>query len=324
MLEVAAHLDTVNLPADRTAIEAILDCSQKSFAEAIPVAEREYVFVIEDLEKKRVIATSMIHAQHGTRRSPHVYFQVIRDERYSETLDHYDVHECLRLGYDYDGPTEIGGLILSPDYRGRKEHLGTFLSYLRFVFIAMHRELFRDRVLSELLPPLESDGTSRLWEHLGRRFTGLSYAEADRLSKHNKEFIRSLFPHGLIYTSLFPPEVRQVIGKVAPETRGVEKILKRIGFHYANQIDPFDGGPHFIANTDDITVVKECKRMQVTGSIASASPRWMIVSSEASSAATFRATPVRTRAENQQIELDASVAAGLGVSEGQQVWAVAI
>jgi arginine N-succinyltransferase len=35
--------------------------------------------------------------------------------------------------------------------------------------------VFRDRVLSELLPPLEADGTSKLWEALGRRFTGLTY-----------------------------------------------------------------------------------------------------------------------------------------------------
>ena len=94
----------------------------------------------------------------------------------------------------------------------------------------MHRAIFRDRVISELLPPLEPDGSSRLWNHFGRRFTGLSYSDADLLSKETKEFIRALFPHGLIYTSLFPEEVREVIGVVGPETKGVEKMLRRIGF----------------------------------------------------------------------------------------------
>jgi arginine N-succinyltransferase len=322
VLEVAQHLDTINLPADRSGIESILECSKKSFTAEVSLPEREYVFVLEDLGAKRIIGTSIIHAHHGTRRSPHVYFQVLKDERYSETLDHYVVHECLRLGYDYDGPTEIGGLILLPEYRGRADRVGTFLSYLRFVFIAAHRSLFRDRVLSELLPPLEADGTSRLWEHLGRRFTGLSYADADRISKHNKEFIKSLFPHGLIYTSLFPPEVREVIGKVGPETRGVEKLLTRIGFHYAHQIDPFDGGPHFAAPTDQITLVRDSRRVHVADTLPSGSPRRLIVAKDAPPLQ-FAATTVSGRLNEDRVALDAQSRDLLGVAVDDTVWAVA-
>ena len=121
--------------------------------------EREYLFVLEDTEKSRIVGTSIIHAQHGTRRAPHVSFQILKEERYSQTLDRYFVHECLRITYNYDGPTEIGGLILVPEYRGRPESLGKLLSYVRFVFIASHRTNFRDDVLSELLPPLQPDGS---------------------------------------------------------------------------------------------------------------------------------------------------------------------
>lgn len=32
------------------------------------------------------------------------------------TLDKYFVHPTLRLAYNYNGPTEIGGLILLPEY----------------------------------------------------------------------------------------------------------------------------------------------------------------------------------------------------------------
>jgi len=124
---VAQHLDTVNLPADAARIERILALSEQSFAGAVPVAEREYLFVLEDLDGGRVIGTSMIHAQHGTRRAPHVYFGVGKDERYSETLDRYFVHQCLSIGWDYDGPTEIGGLILLPEYRGHTGGLGRLL-----------------------------------------------------------------------------------------------------------------------------------------------------------------------------------------------------
>lgn len=323
VLQVATHLDTVNLPADAKRIAEILDLSQKSFAEVIEPPAREYLFILEDLEIGRVVGTSMIHAQHGTKRAPHVYFQIIEEERYSQSLDRYFVHEALRLGYNYNGPSEIGGLILLPEYRGRPEHLGKLLSFTRFLFIAMHRSVFRDRVLSELLPPLEPDGTSLLWEHLGKHFTGLTYQEADLLSKDNKEFIHTLFPHDLIYTALFPKEVREVIGRVGPNTRGVEKMLRRIGFRYARQIDPFDGGPHFVAETDEIAPVKSSRKM-VTAAVdsADASRPWAIVAVEDDQG--FRAAGSRVIPDMGpgRLGLPKDVRAVLEVSPGDSVWAV--
>jgi arginine N-succinyltransferase len=261
VLAVAEHLDTVNLPANRAHIEGILDRAERSFAGTLPAFDREYLFVLEDVKLGRIIGTSIIYAQHGTKRAPHIYFRVERDERYSYTLDKYFVHRTLRIGYDYDGPTEIGGLILLPEYRKHPESLGKALSYVRFLFMRIHRGGFRDRVLSELLPPLEADGTSKLWEALGRRFTGLTYQEADLLSKDNKEFIHALFPDDPIHTELLPDDVRALIGQVGPDTKAVEKMLRRIGFDYAGQIDPFDGGPHFSAATDAIAVVRDARQV---------------------------------------------------------------
>ena len=87
VLAVAEHLDTVNLPHDRGVIEELLDRSERSFAGAVPAADREFLFVLEDLAKQRIIGTSMIYAQHGTKRAPHIFFRVENDERYSVTID---------------------------------------------------------------------------------------------------------------------------------------------------------------------------------------------------------------------------------------------
>src|SRR3954462_5788448 len=264
VLAVAEHLDTVNLPADRGHIEKILELSEKSFAEAVPIPDREFLFVLEDLAKKKIIGTSMIYAQHGTKRAPHIFYRVENDERYSVTLDRHFIHPTLRIGYNYSGPTEIGGLILLPEYRRTSEALGKTLSYRRFLFLRMQPAGFRSQVLSELLPPLEPDGTSRLWEALGRKFTGLTYQEADLMSKDNKEFIHALFPDDPIHTELLPDDVRAIIGQVGPGTKAVEGMLRRIAFEYAEQIDPFDGGPHFIANTDEISLVQDAREVEVT------------------------------------------------------------
>jgi arginine N-succinyltransferase len=267
LLSVARHLDTVNLPDDRAAIREIIDISQRSFAGDIKdVSKREYVFVLVDTAQSKIIGTSMIIAKLGRRDAPYIYFDVIDEEKYSQTLDKHFSHTLLRIGYSYNGPTEIGGLIILPEYRKVPERLGQMISYIRFLFIATHRALFRDELLAELLPPLEADGTSHLWEALGRHFTGLSYAEADFISKKNKEFIKSLFPEGVINASLLPRAAQEVIGKVGHKTRGVERLLERIGFRYAYRIDPFDGGPHFSAKADEVTLIARTRQVKV-GSI---------------------------------------------------------
>src|ERR1019366_4068291 len=117
---------------------------------------------------------SLVSAQRGRRQAPSIYLDVVDEERYSATLDRHFKHTTLSIGYSYSGPTEIGGLILLPAYRKVPERLGLFISYARFLFIKMHRDRFRDEVLAELLPPLETDGTSHLWDALGRQFTGLT------------------------------------------------------------------------------------------------------------------------------------------------------
>ena len=185
--KTAAHLDSVNLPDDRAALAAIIERSRASFAGTLPVADRCFVFVAVEAgtggRDGEVVGTSMIFAQHGSRRAPHVFFDVLEEERYSETLDRHFAHRVLRIGYNYKGLTEVGGLVLRPELRRHPEQLGRQLAFVRFLYMARHRGLFRDEVLSELMPPLEPDGTSLLWESLGRKFTGLTYQEADRLSQ---------------------------------------------------------------------------------------------------------------------------------------------
>ena len=263
LVSVAGFLDTVNLPKDRGYLAALIASSQKSFAAQVEVADRRFVFVLAEADSDRVVGVSMIFAQHGSRRSPHIFFDVIHEERYSETLDRHFAHQVLRIGYNYKGLTEIGGLVLLPDYRRHRDQLGRLLSYVRFLYMAMHRRMFCDEVVSELMPPLEPNGTSLLWESLGRQFTGLSYQEADRLSQTNKEFIRALFPQDPLYATLLPAHVQELIGKVGPETQSVERMLREIGFAYAHRIDPFDGGPHFHARTDDITLVAATQRARL-------------------------------------------------------------
>ncbi len=330
LLEVARHLNTVNLPADRDEIRGLLEHAQKSFTGAIKdPRRREYVFVVVDLGKERIVGTSMIIGQLGRRDAPYIYVDVSEEERYSATLDRHFRHVVLKIGYSYNGPTEIGGLIVSPEYRKKPEKLGLLISYVRFLYVKMHRDWFREELLAELLPPLEPDGTSYLWDAVGRKFTDMTYAEADRLSKKNKEFIKGLFPEGAIYATLLPQNAQDVIGKVGAQTKGVERMLRRIGFRYAWRVDPFDGGPHFTAPADEVSLVQRSLTASVSKVLAATDARdalktRALVAVEPSEPPFFRAVyapcAFTESAETTAATIGADTADALQLAVGDPVW----
>lgn len=84
----------------------------------------------------------------------------------------------------------------------------------------------------------------------------MDYQDADILSRTNKEFILSLYPSETIYETLLPIEARNSIGEVGKDTLPVKKMLESIGFKYAEEVDPFDGGPHYRCLTKDILPIK--------------------------------------------------------------------
>jgi arginine N-succinyltransferase len=316
LLELALHLNTVNLPNERDHIRRLLEHSEKSFRGEVPERKRKFVFLLCDRTTGAALGTSTIIAQLGRRDAPYIYLDVIDEEKYSGALDRHFHHTVLRIGFSYDGPTELGGLVVSPAHRSSPERFGRLISYVRFVYIAEHRSLFREQLLAELLPPLEPDGTSHLWEALGRRFTGMSYAEADLLSSENKSFIRDLFPSGNVYASLLSPEARGVIGKVGAQTKGVEKMLRRVGFRYAKRIDPFDGGPHFIAPIEEVSLIQETRRLPLLIGDPAPSATRALVARSTPHAPFFRAIAVTASATATEITLTPESAAALDATTG--------
>lgn len=257
LYDLSGKVSFINLPHDLEIIKNKLSKSEKCFIQANEaLSENYYFFVLEDTARQAVIGVSMIHAQHGTDKEPHFFLRVANEHKYSQTINTGFVHGTLKLGLDTNGPTEIGGLVVDPDYRGNPEKLGKQMSFVRFLFMAMNRDRFKDTVLSELMPPLDPEGNSLLWEALGRRFMNMDYAQADKLSRSNKEFILSLFPSDNIYMTLLKPGVRNTVGKVGPDTEPVKNMLEKIGFLYTNEVDPFDGGPHYKARMSDISLIR--------------------------------------------------------------------
>ena len=323
LIELAKHLDSVNLPSQPDAIAPIIQKSEDSFGGVIEdVTRHEYRFVLRDLERDLAVGSSLVIAQLGRREAPYIYYAVRTEERYSATLDRLFKHRVMTMGYSYDGPTELGGLVVHPRHRRVPERLGMQISYVRFLFIAMYRDRFQNYVLAELLPPLEEDGTSHLWEAVGRKFTGMSYREADRLSKRNKEFIRGLFPDGDIYVSLLSPEAQSVVGQVGPQTRGVEKLLRRIGFRYVDRVDPFDGGPHFAARTEEITLIERACLRELVEHTGEAPAHRTLVAVGHDGPPWFEARAVPAVTTDETVALNPADVEAMGLRPGDTAWSL--
>jgi arginine N-succinyltransferase len=318
---LASVLNTVNLPDNEEMLARIIDRSLRSFSGKVQDPfQREYLFVLEDVRNRTLVGTSMIIAQHGTYDAPHIYYNVTEREHYSATLDKHFRHKVLSIGYNYEGPTEIGGLVVDPPFRATPDKPGKQLSYVRFLYIAMHRKLFRERVLAELLPPLMADGRSPLWEACGRKFTGMTYREADRVSRQNKEFIKELFPATEIYASLFPEKVQKMLGEVGQETVGVRRMLEKIGFQYVDHVDPFDGGPHFEANVKDLTLVRRFRTMKLGKEDNELEAEDVLVACERGSGRNrFRGVRTQARFDNQVVYLPRPAKELLGAKPGTTV-----
>ncbi len=266
LLDLAGGLDSVNLPRDEDFLEKRIELSSRSFAGSLKdPRDAVFTFVLEDLEQKRCVGTSLIIAKQGRPGLPYFWLEVSEEERRSPELERRFVHTKLRLRSSENGPTEVGGLILDPAYRGHPEKCGKALSVVRFAYISAYPDRFEQQVIAEMLSCFAAPGENRLWEAFGARFTGLPYREADHLSAQTKQFIADLFPVDPVYVTLFPQDVQDMIGVPNDSSRPAVRILEKVGFHPLNQVDPFDGGPYYGAARDAIVSVRERRELVLPG-----------------------------------------------------------
>lgn len=322
---LAGHLDTVNLPDDPGAIRDLLDLSARSFDGSVAPALRKYVLLLWDHDRGRAVATSSVIGKLGRTDAPYIYLDVLKEEKYSASLEKHFKHTALRMGYSYDGPTELGGLVVHPDYRRHPRKLGRLIAYSRFLLIAAKRSCFEKRILAELLPPLTEDGRSHLWEAFGRRFTQMTYSEADLLSSRDKNFVKDLFPSGIVYASVLSDDAQSAIGQVGEQSKPIQRLLERLGFRYARRVDPFDGGPHFVADTDAIPLVKNARSVTVTevGS-APSDARSHLVASMGATAPFLRLVETPAWPVGSGVGLSSAALASLAVARGSDVWCVPV
>ncbi|MEO1008500.1 MAG: arginine N-succinyltransferase [Planctomycetota bacterium] len=337
LLKLAKMVHFINLPPDKEIItEKILrsrDCF-KHVGRGLPPQQKDsrrrshglretmneselFAFVVEDVETGAVLGSSQLVASMGGPGNPNVGFKISERKFFSQSLHTGVTHMVATLHLDESGPTEIGGLILQPAYRAHKAKLGRFLSFVRFHFIGLHRAHFADHVLAEMMAPLTSDGDNRFWDALGRRFINLSYDEADRFCQYSREFMFSLLPREDIYLTLLAPQARQGVGQVGQDTIPARKMLEKLGFEYRGVVDPFDGGPHLQAATDDIPLVRATRTVELGKPVAASSYKGLAILSVLDGEGEFVAvqTPLAERGGTVRIPRQMMEALGVGIGD---------
>ncbi|WPZ05227.1 arginine N-succinyltransferase [Blastomonas marina] len=308
-----------NLPPDRDTLRKKLERSEACFAkEADRPDDDLFVLVLEDTETGEVRGTSQLFTEVG-QQWPFYSYRIQTHTQHSQELDRTFRAEMLSLVTDLEGASEVGGLFLHPS--SRAGGLGMLLARSRYLFIAMHRDRFGDKILAELRGIIDDRGGSPFWDGLAGKFFGMSFQEADEFNALNgNQFIADLMPKSPIYTAMLPESARAVIGLPHPTGRAAMRMLENEGFAYEGYVDIFDGGPTVTARTDQLKTLRETRPMEISRCDLDIGDRVLIATGHN---ANFRCCYGMIEHEGDKVAIDHTTCRTLAVEPGDTAWCVA-
>jgi arginine N-succinyltransferase len=309
-----------NLPPDRRALAAKLDRSEQACASTEDDLGNDlFVFVLENDRTGEVRGTCQIFSQVG-QQWPFYSYRLNAQTQHSQELDRTVRAELLSLCTDLEGSSEVGGLFLHPGERSGGK--GMLLARSRYLFIAMHRARFADRILAELRGIIDERGGSPFWDGVAGRFFGMTFQEADYFNAINgNQFIADLMPKHPVYVAMLADSARAVIGLPHPSGRAAMKMLEAEGFAYEGYIDIFDGGPTMTARTSKVRSVAEARPGRIAATDLDIGERAILATGRLAS---FRACAgMREIIGDSALAIDENSARALGVGKGDEVWSIA-
>lgn len=303
-----------NLPADRNSLKAKLKRAAEAFGRDDEQCLDDLFVLVLEKNQKHVRGTSQLFTKIG-QHWPFYSYRISTLTQTSQELGRTFRAEMLSLVTDLEGSSEVGGLFLHPNERAGG--LGLLLARSRYLFIAMHRPRFGDRILAELRGIIDEAGGSPFWDGIAGRFFGMGFQEADYFNAiHGNQFIADLMPKHPIYTAMLSETARSAIGLPHPSGRAAMRMLENEGFVYENYVDIFDGGPTMTARTDNVRSIADAKCSTIVG-IADGGAKSLAACGRLSE---FRCAYADIAATGDGVAIDAAAAETLGVGIGDEIW----
>ena len=230
------------LPAQRRHLLDKIARSVASFAEDIVVPGEEiYFFVLEETETGELLGTAAIHAQAGFDEPFYAYRNdtVVHSSRVLGV--HNRIH-ALSLSHALSDHSQLCSFFILPAFR--QTRLPSLLTLGRLLFIAAYPERFSESLMAVIPGVADETGHSPFWEHVGRKFFGIEYNQAEYYNgTRSKTFIAELMPHHPLYVPLLHADAQAVIGLVNTDAQLQFDLLTGDGFDADQYVEIFDAGP---------------------------------------------------------------------------------
>ena len=228
-----------SLPANEAVLAERLLSSERAFAGEPGVL----MLALEDTAKKRVVGCAAVKPG-GRARENFLNFRIDDDRR------------SLTPTARYADMTEVGSLLLHPDYR--RGGIGPWLSRSRYLLIATDQDRFGSHIFSELRGVVDEEDRSPFYDAVCAPYFGCSFAEADNLSAHGRQGeLNALLPELPIALNGLDAKARDAMAQPHRAGRRALDFLREDGFRFEGVVDLLDGGPAVVAPSRAVRTIKE-------------------------------------------------------------------
>ena len=239
-----------SLPASESILADRLAMSERAFAGETGTL----MLALEDRLTKRVVGCAAVKPS-GMDRSDFLNFAID------------DNQSVLIPTRRYSDLTEVGSLLLHPDYR--KNGIGPWLARSRFLLIATDIDRFGAFIFSELRGLVDENDQSPFYDAICLPYFSCSFAEADDLCAHGRQAeLNAMLPKTPISLHDLPLDALTAIGRPHFAGRRALDYLRNDGFRFEGIVDLLDGGPAVTVVSQSIKTINESFCMPIrTGNI---------------------------------------------------------
>ena len=249
LLKLSRAFPLYNLPKNKKLLKEKLELSEQSFQKKQASFKRNYLFVLEDLKSKKLIASSQIIS----------FFN--KNYSYCYFLEKNKNSASLKLFSRESKRQQLGGLILEKSYRKSKEQLGLQISLARFLYIKQNERDFSKKIEVSLTGPFQNKDNP-FWMETGAKYVKKNYLQVlEMYRKDPSSFLKKLPKNFEIPIQSLSKKAQLTLEKVHPETWSAYKGLLKRGFKTKSCYHLLDGGIYLESQTKNL--VKPIQKLKL-------------------------------------------------------------